>query len=528
MPLKYDAERVAEFNEELESVVDRYKTFAALFVRGCEKYSENSAYIGKAADASKQFMLEKQSQLMLDVIAVHKIMMEKYFDAENLFREKVDSASYARLDMDVLNKQKCYFQGQSELLEQESLAIENKAREVVAKFGEFNLGAIPPSYARARLTYEELCGNGGFLDECISKFIKYDDLVVENLNSSEIHSCIADLFTRIQKTKAALDVINVETLPMDVKKFVITTVGLGRAFTETLFQNAKEKYNYSLFKSPSGKRFEKTYADTFSVLDANRVRIGTVSDSFVEVKYIDSTGTAAISYGGKQEWFKGEPYHGDVIATNGCGVIAAVNQYLYLTGQTQISQADYKKLVREFLEAKDQLSGSREKVSMGRIAALYGPTGSVPTQMTDYVTNMCADNGVEISSHWDCLQDYENDYENMKKQLSNGIPVIWAMHDMENAFADSNKVSIVGVKVYSYDSTTGTYSAIKSEITSHYVVATAIYEDTDVTGVTRRLVEVSSWGEKYYIDYDQYKDLVNDDLRNRPFSSITNTKIVRN
>ena len=41
---------------------------------------------------------------------------------------------------------------------------------------------------------------------------------------------------------------------------------------------------------------------------------------------------------------------------------------------------------------------------------------------------------------------------------------------------------------------------------SHYVVATAIYEQEQADGSYRRMVEVSSWGERYYIDYDEYLD----------------------
>ena len=39
------------------------------------------------------------------------------------------------------------------------------------------------------------------------------------------------------------------------------------------------------------------------------------------------------------------------------------------------------------------------------------------------------------------------------------------------------------------------------------------------------MVEVSSWGNKLYVDYDQYVDLVSDDPNNEPFSSITNTTV---
>ena len=522
MSIKYDAEKINEFNEDLEGTIDRYRTNAAYFTLSCEKYGANSTHVGKAAEASKQFMMTKQMQFMLDVVKIQKKMAQKYFDAENYFKEKVDASQSARLDTDVLRKENDYFQIQKDLLENQSFAIEYKAREVVEKFGEFNRNAIPPNYGKARRGYEELCGGGGFIDDCIRKFEEYDDIVLDNINQSEIQGDIADLITRIQNTMNALSLMQVQAQPMDIQTFMIAVVGLGRAFAETVFQNAKESYNnYQLIKPIPRTNFSKIYPNSFTVVDANRVRIGTVSDSFVEINYVDGSGKNVTSYGGDQSWFRDGPFHGNAIDLNGCGIIAAVNQYLYLTGQTQISQADYKKMVHGFLKAKDQLTPAREKISLGRIAAIYGPTGALPTQMTDYVDNMCADKGMKVFSNWDYFQDYEHDYESIKKQLNNGVPVIWAMHDFENAF--KNDTSKLGVSFYSYDSSNGTYTKSGAEASSHYVVITAIYEEKDTAGTSRRMLEISSWGKKYYVDYDQYIDFVSDNPHNKPFSSITNT-----
>ena len=44
-------------------------------------------------------------------------------------------------------------------------------------------------------------------------------------------------------------------------------------------------------------------------------------------------------------------------------------------------------------------------------------------------------------------------------------------------------------------------------------------------GSVRRMVEVSTWGEKAYVDYDEYIALCGEDLANYPFSSVTNTTI---
>ena len=39
------------------------------------------------------------------------------------------------------------------------------------------------------------------------------------------------------------------------------------------------------------------------------------------------------------------------------------------------------------------------------------------------------------------------------------------------------------------------------------------------------MIEFSSWGEKYYADFNEYKDYVSNDKANVVFSSITKTTI---
>ena len=138
---------------------------------------------------------------------------------------------------------------------------------------------------------------------------------------------------------------------------------------------------------------------------------------------------------------------------------------------------------------------------------------------------MCEDKGVKVSSNWDGIRGYEADYENMKKQLEKGIPVIWSVHSF-----DGDKIHF-----HEYDPSSGVYLYVCDEQTdtlikggrasSHYIIATGIYEDYDDNGEKRRMVEISSWGEKYYVDYDQYIGVVSKNPCNQPFSSVMNTKI---
>jgi hypothetical protein len=39
------------------------------------------------------------------------------------------------------------------------------------------------------------------------------------------------------------------------------------------------------------------------------------------------------------------------------------------------------------------------------------------------------------------------------------------------------------------------------------------------------MIEISSWDEKYYVDFDEYVEWAEKNEWNRPFSSITNTTV---
>ena len=78
--------------------------------------------------------------------------------------------------------------------------------------------------------------------------------------------------------------------------------------------------------------------------------------------------------------------------------------------------------------------------------------------------------------------------------------------------------------LYTYDAETGTYEKA-SGAASHYVTITAIYESTNPDGSMKRMLEISTWGQKQYVDFDEYIDYVSGNPTNQPFSSITNTTV---
>ena len=521
----WDTEKIEKFIDSFSRAYDRYTDDLHSLEDGMSKYYFNDTYRGQAAVASKNFIEDGQSKLHVKQIEIQRRLVIKYYEMLEAFKNKVDSSSIARIDTDLLQDIKKSFKIYDNVIDVEGYDIESKARYIADKFGRINGNLIPPSYRMVSEMYEDFCGSGGLFDQFIRKVEEFDEEMCRDIGQSGIEEDVDELHSKIVSTVAALDSmqVSVENMPkFSLGLSSLSAKALSAEEQKELRKKAKEIYISKLFEKINGSRFSATYEDTFKVDDSKRARIGKVSDTFVTV--IDSNSSSPY-YGGNQSWFSNEPDYGERLDANGCGAIAAVNLSLYLTGQTKVTKEEYEKMVNDYMKAVDCSPESRGKKSAHRIKAIKGFTGALPGQMTEYVTNTCRDKGINVKTNWDYVQGYEDDYRNMKKQLNDGIPVIWAVNDNNENAKKTNDESRVGVMFYKYDALTGTYSVYDKAVTSHYVTVTAIYEDTDTTGKAKRMVEVSSWGNKLYVDYDQYVDLVSDDPNNEPFSSITNTTV---
>lgn len=258
-------------------------------------------------------------------------------------------------------------------------------------------------------------------------------------------------------------------------------------------------------------------------------RIGIENNYFVKVTELDSNGNEIVYFGGNQKWFEGN-YLSNRVNHNGCGVVAAINQYLYLTGQECITKDEYMDLVDKFFACEDMKMDSYSEgyATVLRLGAVISPIGAVPIQIGDFVVGMCSqsENSVQVKTSWDFTHGYEADYESMKGQLSKNVPVIWAMHDWYNCFIGDDYLDF-----YEYNPEDGTYTPVPGA-SSHYVVATSVYESVDTNGDVKRMVEISSGRKgndnyKVYVDYDEYIEFVSKNPANQPFSSMMRTEIVK-
>lgn len=251
------------------------------------------------------------------------------------------------------------------------------------------------------------------------------------------------------------------------------------------------------------------------------------------------------SYGGNQRWF-GIRYDskadektyfavscsGNMLSNYGCGLIAASDLFLYmkksemddtsftvndLNGKkiididnnfNNINYADYKKFVEEF----------------SKLFICYGPFGIMPNDkktlpLDNGIRRFSEANELNLSVIW-TYGYLRNNYEkNIKDMLNHNTPVLFSYHDTTTTILNETlKTNYKGNYLYLYVInknnmyTSGIILENKFMAASHYMNATEFIELSDdvssyfISKDCKKLVGVSSSGEKCYVDYNQIKN----------------------
>ena len=234
-------------------------------------------------------------------------------------------------------------------------------------------------------------------------------------------------------------------------------------------------------------------------------------------KYVPVMKDSATYYGGSQMWFsKDHWYSKDYVLHNyGCGTIATADMFLYLAlqnetlrspdteialrGTNEVKYSNYDLYVRRI---NDQYTKTR------RIIAVLGP--SVASAINSY------SNAYKLGyeANWKWKLSYYDMLDMIEEMLHQDIPVIlsigpntpklWGKTGIpfyerrEIDYWESPDQKSVGQKPYYY-------KAVMQDINSHYVTVTGLIKD-DVTG--RIMLRISSWGKQFYINYEEYRDYV--------------------
>ena len=204
MGKKYDSEKVHEFIDKIEEATGQYKQKAGLLGNAYDRYVENDTHVGLAADASKKFLSDKQTGFHMDQIDIHRKLVRLYFDIDELFESIVDPSALARIDTDVLEEIKDTFQKYKIPFDTKSVEIEEKARELQSKYGQYG-SFTQPSYHWARSVCNDFCGDGEFLDRVVKSFEEFDQDSCAFVDNSGLEQLVDEYTGDVTKTAAVLD-----------------------------------------------------------------------------------------------------------------------------------------------------------------------------------------------------------------------------------------------------------------------------------------------------------------------------------
>jgi hypothetical protein len=210
-----------------------------------------------------------------------------------------------------------------------------------------------------------------------------------------------------------------------------------------------------------------------------------------------------IGYGGNQSWFFIDEYWYDwfesdyYIENYGCGLISASDVLLYLS----MNDSDYQTVITDQIIYNN---GNIEYDSycnyVKQMNWIYfnlirgiGITGPSIASGIESYSEIC---NSKLYAKW-CISK-DKMLSRIKEMLINNIPVTLSI----------GPDSKYGVNFYLLNSTTNdpySFTEYKSNINSHYVTVTGILID-QVKNQT--MLKISSWGEEYYINYEEYINFV--------------------
>ena len=221
MGKRYDARKMTELCDSVSHVVNDFAARAEMLESEYERYNNNSTYRGDAANASKEFVYKGQGKLIREQVRVLNRLSKKFNETQDSFSATVDSSPNAKIDMDVLERDKRFFVTQNESFEEIAIRMERVSREICDRFERF--GYITPiRYDRAHYWFEDFCSYSGFMNKCIRKFEEFDEGMTSHLKKSGIDSYMYDIETETQATMNALDGMTVYN--PDVKKISVTPI----------------------------------------------------------------------------------------------------------------------------------------------------------------------------------------------------------------------------------------------------------------------------------------------------------------
>lgn len=229
MGICWDTKKVNDFIEHFEHAVHNYMEPLAAAHAAYEKYENNETFVGQAAETSKTFIGMKQKEFNRQQYMLSKEMLKKYTDLDETFKVMVDPVADARIDTDVVKKVQARFQGQLEGLERSGFNIQQKSMDVYDRLSKYGCGVEEVYFRNTIVKYDDYCGIGGFLHDCIKKMEEFDDEANRRVVNSGLKDAIIEHIDEVSEKTAGLDSINSQAIEID--KHTLSLVALGTGAT---------------------------------------------------------------------------------------------------------------------------------------------------------------------------------------------------------------------------------------------------------------------------------------------------------
>lgn len=247
MGKSYDSEESIRFIENLYDQIESYLTKAAPLESDYHRYVNNETFVGKAAEASKRFIRDKQLQFHYEQQNIQNKLYNMYGAIQGEFEDAVDASPKARIDTDVLKGIKRDVENFYDALNYGGSCIEDEAAYVQEKADEFSdiyqFTFTQPDYDPARRSYEELCGDGEYIDKCIKDFERFDENAWNYVNRSGLEEYVNELTADINAKAAGLD--QMEVYKPEMEDTLVKVIGMGgpKAIKETNIHDVFRSYD---------------------------------------------------------------------------------------------------------------------------------------------------------------------------------------------------------------------------------------------------------------------------------------------
>lgn len=212
-----------------------------------------------------------------------------------------------------------------------------------------------------------------------------------------------------------------------------------------------------------------------------------------------------LTFGGDQGFFKMETKDIDAEkkSQSGCGIVALADTFLYLSSWKKSFVGTWMESYVNHALTEVQYRAYYNQIyyMLGGVSLRNGASG---LKLARGFNRLARQQHINLKGRW--AFSGKKILSRIEQMLEKDIPVILCVPKMVGKKVKEHKLGF-----YQYSERE---LVQKTAISAHYVVVTGINMLSEMeqygvnTSEKRTLLEISSWGKKYYIDWQEYKDFI--------------------